>query len=104
VFPSPRIKARPINEQSLNAGLKRLGFGGKHTAHGFRHTASTLLNENGFNRDWIEMQLAHSNDDSVRGTYNKAEYLTGRTQMMQAWSDHLEALKGNASIVKVPTQ
>lgn len=104
VFPSPRVKARPINEQSLNAGLKRLGFGGKQTAHGFRHTASTLLNENGFNRDWIEMQLAHSNEDSVRGTYNKAEYLTGRTQMMQAWSDHLEALKANASIVKVPTQ
>jgi integrase len=101
VFPSPRTTARPINEQSLNAGLKRLGFGGKHTAHGFRHTASTLLNEQGFNRDWIEMQLAHSSGDSVRGTYNKAEYLTGRAQMMQAWSDHLEALKANANIVTI---
>jgi integrase len=101
VFPSPRTPARPINEQSLNAGLKRLGFGGKHTAHGFRHTASTLLNEQGFNRDWIEMQLAHSSGDSVRGTYNKAEYLAGRTQMMQAWSDHIEALKANANIVTI---
>ena len=58
-FPSPRTSARPINEQPLNTGLKRLGFGGKHTAYGFKHTASTLLNEQGFNRDWIEMQLAH---------------------------------------------
>lgn len=101
VFPSPRSAARPINEQSLNAGLKRLGFGGKHTAHGFRHTASTLLNEQGFNRDWIEMQLAHSSGDSVRGTYNKAEYLTGRTKMMQAWSDQLDALKNGADIIPI---
>jgi integrase len=100
VFPSPRTTTRHINEQSLNAGLKRLGFGGKHTAHGFRHTASTLLNEQGFNRDWVEMQLAHSSGDSVRGTYNKAEYLTGRVKMMQAWSNHIDGLKTGADMIK----
>jgi integrase len=101
VFPSPRTTTRHINEQSLNAGLKRLGFGGKHTAHGFRHTASTLLNEQGFNRDWVEMQLAHSSGDSVRGTYNKAEYLTGRVKMIQAWSNHLDGLKTGVDVVHI---
>ncbi|QKI88967.1 tyrosine-type recombinase/integrase [Thiomicrorhabdus xiamenensis] len=101
VFVSPRSQVRPINEQSINAGLKRLGFGGKQTAHGFRHTASTLLNEQGFNRDWIEMQLAHASGDSVRGTYNKAEYLSGRTTMMQAWSDYLDGIKAGADVVPI---
>lgn len=101
VFPSPRAMNRPINEQSLNAGLHRLGFKGKHTAHGFRHTASTLLNEMGFNRDFIEKQLAHEQDNQIRGTYNKAEYLQGRAQMMQAYSDHLEALKTGAETIPI---
>ncbi|MGC9386997.1 MAG: tyrosine-type recombinase/integrase [Hydrogenovibrio sp.] len=100
VFPSPRTKARPISEQSLNAGLHRIGFKGKQTAHGFRHTASTLLNEQGFNRDHIEKQLAHEGGkDAVRETYNKAEYLSQRADMMQAWADHLDSLKAGADVV-----
>jgi len=101
VFPSPRSPKRPINEQSINAGLKRLGFGGKQTAHGFRHTASTLLNELGYNRDHIEKQLAHETGNTVRGTYNKAEYVTQRSAMMQAWSDYLDGIKTGADDVAI---
>lgn len=99
VFPSPRTTARPINGQSLNAGLHRIGFKGKQTAHGFRHTASTLLNEMGFKSDHIEKQLAHEQANKIRGTYNKAEYLKDRNIMMQAWSDHLEAIKAGADVI-----
>lgn len=101
LFPSPRTPARPINGQSLNAGLHRLGFKGKQTAHGFRHTASTLLNEMGFNSDHIEKQLAHEQSNKIRGTYNKAEYIQERAQMMQAYSDHLEAIKTGAEIIPI---
>lgn len=93
VFPSPRTKARPINEQTLNSALHRLGYKDKHTTHGFRHTASTLLNELGFNSDHIEKQLAHEEGNSVKATYNKAEYLQARIAMMQAWSDTLDRIR-----------
>lgn len=96
VFPSPRSNFRPISEQSLNAALHRLGFKGKHTAHGFRHTASTLLNEVGFNRDHIEKQLAHESSNNIRRTYNKAEYLNERRTMMQYWSDQLDLIKSGS--------
>lgn len=63
------------------------------TAHGFRSMASTLLNEKGYNRDWIERQLAHSERNNVRAAYNYAEYLPERRQMMQDWADYLMELK-----------
>lgn len=66
----------------------------KSTPHGFRHTASTILNEQGYNYDWIERQLDHIDKNKVRGTYNKAEYLDQRAKMMQDWADYLDALKG----------
>jgi integrase len=62
------------------------------TAHGFRHMASTLLNERGWNRDAIERQLAHSDRDSIRAAYNAAEYLPERRKMMQSWADYLDEL------------
>jgi integrase len=65
------------------------------TAHGFRSMASTLLNENGFNRDWIERQLAHVEGNGVRAAYNYAEYLPERRNMMQWWADYLDELRGN---------
>nr|WP_243750675.1 site-specific integrase [Thiomicrorhabdus marina] len=101
VFPSPRTTARPINGQSLNAGLHRIGFKGKQTAHGFRHTASTLLNELGFNSDHIEKQLAHEQANQIRGVYNKAEYLPARSKMMQAWSNHLDSLKNGSDVIPI---
>jgi integrase len=62
------------------------------TPHGFRRIASTLLNERGYNRDWIERQLAHGEQDEIRAAYNAAEYLPERRGMMQAWADYLDEL------------
>lgn len=75
---------------------------GKHvqTLHGFRHTASTFLNEMGFNADAIELQLAHT-PTGVRAIYNKAERLAERGVMMQAWADYLDSLKSNANVVPI---
>jgi integrase len=83
-----------LSENTLNVALRALGYGSDQmTAHGFRSTASTLLNEQGFNRDWIERQLAHGERDKVRGSYNYAEYLADRRRMMQAWADYLDELR-----------
>ncbi len=93
LFPSSRTLLRPINEQSLNAALHRLGLKGIQTFHGFRHTASTMLNEMGFVGDIIEKQLAHEESNKVRRVYNKAQYLSQRQDMMQKWSNYLDSLK-----------
>jgi integrase len=92
---------RPMSENTINKALRTLGYDTKTqmTGHGFRSIASTLLNEQGYNRDAIEMQLAHSENDSVRAAYNRAQYLPERTAMMQAWSDYLFALKQGAEVV-----
>ena len=62
------------------------------TGHGFRHTMSTILHEEGFNTAWIETQLAHVDKNAIRGTYNHAQYLEGRREMMQWYSDYLKLL------------
>lgn len=90
VFPNPY---RPVDRMSENGVLNviyRMGYRQRTTGHGFRHTASTILNENGFNRDHIERQLAHVEANKVRGAYNHAEYLSSRTEMMQWWADYLD--------------
>jgi integrase len=74
-----------ISENTLLFAIYRIGYHSRATTHGFRTTASTVLNERQFNRDWIEMQLAHI-DGSVRGVYNAAEWLPGRRKMMQWWA------------------
>jgi integrase len=93
LFSSMRTNSRPISDMTLLAGLRRLGFSKEEmTVHGFRSIASTLLNEKGYNRDWIERQLAHS-EHSVRAAYNYADYLPDRRRMMQEWADYLDSLK-----------
>ena len=93
LFPSMRArKDVPISENTLNAALKSLGFDGIHVAHGFRAMASSLLNEMGWRPDVIERQLSHVEENKVRAAYNRAEYITERRQMMQAWSDFLVGL------------
>ncbi|SFW19175.1 integrase arm-type DNA-binding domain-containing protein [Nitrosovibrio sp. Nv17] len=100
VFPGVRTPSRPMSENTVNAALRRLGYGtGELTGHGFRSMASTLLNEQGWNRDAIERQLAHAERDSVRAAYNYAEHLGERRKMMQAWADYLEGLARGASIL-----
>jgi integrase len=95
VFPSNRSPKgdRPMSENTVLVALRSMGYEkDQMTAHGFRSMASTLLNENGFNRDWIERQLAHVEGNGVRAAYNYAEYLPERRKMMQWWADYLDGL------------
>jgi integrase len=87
LFPAP-TKTGVISENTLIFAIYRMGYHSRATVHGFRSTSSTALNEAQFNRDWIEMQLAHF-DGSVRGVYNAAEWLSGRRQMLCWWADYL---------------
>jgi len=94
LFPSPRTDARPISDVALLAALRRMGYTKEQmTVHGFRSMASTLLNEQGYNRDWIERQLAHGERNSIRAAYNYAEYLPERRRMMSEWADYLDNLR-----------
>tara|TARA_R110000782_G_scaffold48146_1_gene105499 strand:+ start:575 stop:1792 length:1218 start_codon:yes stop_codon:yes gene_type:complete len=96
VFPGIHSPRRPMSENTVNGALRRLGYAqGEMTGHGFRSMASTLLNEQGWNRDAIERQLAHAERDSVRAAYNYADYLPERRKMMQAWADYLDVIKSN---------
>ncbi|HGY3714694.1 TPA: tyrosine-type recombinase/integrase [Citrobacter gillenii] len=83
---------KPMSEASINMVLKRIGYDKRATGHGFRHTMSTILHEQGFNTAWIELQLAHVDKNTIRGTYNHAQYMEGRTEMMQWYADYIESL------------
>lgn len=101
LFPSVRSAKRPMSENTVLGALRRLGYtGDEMTGHGFRSMASTLLNEQGWNSDAIERQLAHGERNTVRAAYNYAEYLLERKKMMQHWSDYLTQLAENVKIVK----
>jgi integrase len=96
VFPAIGTRTRPLSENTLGAALRRLGYtNDEMTAHGFRSVASTLLNEQGWNPDLIELQLAHAERNKVRAAYNRAQRLAERRKMMQAWADYLDVLKTN---------
>ena len=90
VFPQEHRPIKPMSENAMLYALYRMGYKNRTTGHGFRHTASTILNEHGFNADHIERQLAHVEENKVRGAYNMAEYLPQRRQMMQWWADYLD--------------
>ena len=93
VFPGLRSSSRPMSDNAVLAALGRLGYAkDEMTGHGFRSMASTLLNEQGWNRDAIERQLAHSERNNIRAAYNYAEYLPERRKMMQHWADYLDGL------------
>lgn len=101
VFPSPVNRERPISENTVVYALARMGYKGRMTGHGFRSVASTLLNEQGFRHDVIERQLAHAERNQVRAAYNRAEYLSERTAMMQQWADYLDSLKAAGTVVPI---
>jgi len=100
LFPSFRSRWRPMSENSINGALRRLGYSQEQmSAHGFRATAATLLNEMGtWSADAIERQLAHQ-ETGVRRAYARGEYWDERVKMMQHWSDHLDALRNGAQII-----
>ncbi len=92
LFPGAISTKRPMSDVSMIKMMKKFSDG-KMTPHGVRHLGSTILNENGFQGDWVERQLSHIEENKIRGTYNKAEYLTQRTTMMQWWADYLDKVK-----------
>lgn len=97
VFPSIRSLSKPIGHTTLLNSLRLMGYTKEeHSTHGFRSIASTFLNEMGYNSDWIERQLAHRERNEVRASYNYAQYLPERREMMQAWSDYLDELRRKA--------
>lgn len=100
LFPSPSREGCMSNNTML-FGLYRLGFHGRATVHGFRGVASTLLNEAGFHQDWIERQLAHDERDEVRASYNSAQYLAGRREMLQWWADWLNEVKASGRVASL---
>jgi integrase len=89
VFPNQQNPAKFMSENTMLYALYRMGYHSRATGHGFRSTASTILNEHGFKADVIERQLAHSERNSVRAAYNHAQYLPERRKMMQWWGDYL---------------
>jgi len=100
VFHSLRSRDRPMSNNTINAALRRLGYSGEEqTGHGFRTMASTLLNEQGYQPDVIELQLAHAERNKVRAAYNKAQRLPERRKMMQAWADYLDELRAGAQVI-----
>ncbi|MDX1299597.1 MAG: tyrosine-type recombinase/integrase [Pseudomonas sp.] len=101
VFAGRNNTNRPMSENTVNKALADVGYKGRQTGHGFRHLLSTELNGRGYNRDWIERQLAHGDDDEIRDTYNHAAYLEQRREMMQAWADSLDALCAGANAVSI---
>ncbi len=104
VFPSIRTRTRPMSENTLNAGLRRLGYTrDEMTGHGFRAMASTLLNESGkWHPDAIERALAHKDSDKVRAAYHRGAHWPERVEMAQWWSDHLDMLRRGADVVPFP--
>lgn len=92
LFPNLRSPDQPMSPTTLNRRLERLGYSGRLSAHGFRSTASTMLNEWGCNPEAIELQLAHVERSKTRLAYNKAELLAERRAIMERWSLHLETI------------
>lgn len=85
VFPSRNSPKQPMNSQTANAALKRIGYGGKLVDHGLRSVASTCLNDYDFNSDVIEASLAHIDKNEVRRANNRSTYLKQRTELMEWW-------------------
>ncbi|MCZ6458295.1 MAG: tyrosine-type recombinase/integrase [Gammaproteobacteria bacterium] len=105
LFPNYRRPRECMNSQTITRALERMGFNRQKegeqgfTAHGFRATASTMLNEMGYRPDVIERQLAHKERNSTRASYNQAEYLEERTAMMQQWADYIDSIVAGGSVV-----
>lgn len=95
IFPGRIHHSKPMSEMALNVLIRRIGYAGRVTGHGFRHTMSTILHEQGYNTAWIEMQLAHVDKNSIRGAYNHAQYLDGRREMLQWYADMIDELQNN---------
>ncbi|MFH0475673.1 tyrosine-type recombinase/integrase [Kluyvera ascorbata] len=95
IFPNYRNRTQPMTSTTVLQLIYRMGYTTRVSSHGWLHTFSTVLNERGYNRDWIELQIAHVDGNSVRGTYNVAQYIDGRREMMQWYADYLDELRAS---------
>jgi integrase len=99
VFPGERDPKKPMSNMTILEALNRMGYKGIHTGHGFRGLASTILHEQGWPHEHIELQLAHAPRNAVSAAYNHALYLEPRAKMMEAWSDFLEQTQRGAKVL-----
>jgi integrase len=104
VFPAMHTSLRPMSENTVNAALRRMGYSKEEmTAHGFRATASSLLNESGrWHPDAIERSLAHGESNAVRGAYHRGTYWKERVEMAQWWSDYIDQLRVRGNVLTFP--
>lgn len=101
LFPGERDHEKPMSNGTVLMALRRMGYSGRMTGHGFRGIASTILHEQGFEHAHIELQLAHAERNAVSAAYNHALYLAPRAKMMQAWADHLDKLRQGADVIEL---
>lgn len=101
LFPNNRRPKTHMGATTLNRALDRMGYSGKFSSHGFRSTASTLLNEMGYRPDVIERQLAHKERNAARAAYNQAQYLAERRDMMRDWANYLDGLARGESVTPI---
>jgi integrase len=99
LFPNRNDPTRHMSPETLRRALHNMGFKGKADVHGFRSTASTILNETGFNPDAIERQLSHTEGNKVRAAYNRAEYMDERRTMMTWWSEYIDSIKRGDKVI-----
>jgi integrase len=99
LFPGDLNPAHPMSNNTILAALKRMGYKGRMTGHGFRGLASTILHEQGYAHDHIELQLAHAPRNAVSAAYNHALYLEPRARMMQDWADFLERTQRGGKVL-----
>jgi len=99
LFPGDRNPAKPMSNMTILGALKRMGYKGQMTGHGFRGVASTILHEQGYNHDHIELQLAHAPRNAVSAAYNHALYLEPRAKMMQEWADFLDRAQRGGKVL-----
>jgi integrase len=99
LFPGDRSASKPMSNNTILKALERMGYKGRMTGHGFRGLASTILHEQGYNHDHIELQLAHAPRNAVSAAYNHALYLEPRAKMMQDWADFLERTQRGGKVL-----
>ena len=101
VFPGEQDANKPMSNMTILKALERMGYKGRMTGHGFRGLASTILHEQGYPHEHIELQLAHAPRNAVSAAYNHALYVKPRAKMMQDWADFLDSVaKGESRVMK----
>ena len=101
VFAGEQDPKKPMSNMTILKALERMGYKGRMTGHGFRGLASTVLHEEGYSHDHIELQLAHVQRNAVSAAYDHALYLEPRAKMMQNWADFLERTRQGGKIIMI---